>query len=680
MKRLLPLMLALVLVISVIVPAYATGDGNFDGGGGGMGNGSKTNYWNPGMDGVRVSIVGVGSHSVVRNPIDLTNKVPAANVAHFGKVSKLSYNAGRGLSVSVSGYSYRNPSQSLPKIISTGSSKASIAAIRSYFTDEQVIRSIAGYAGMDFDTLIGGDYKLVVEPLAYLCYNGQQFAMTATEAALYDQIVNGDLRKKLGTLTHKNLPLAIFLEEADLGYTAWSGSRTEKASNGDIISSLGIGIVRFNEVTTPPEINDFDYEYRVNTEVITSVEVRGGQSDPDNPVSVRFNIQGRTYTVSNVYYPDGDSQLAWVRWRTPAEPCVITISVSVYGGGSAQGTITCNIVDLDGNDPPNPLADDRNNGFRLASVPKKEQVTSASWGIWSPWWQENWEWVENWQKCWHTDRWTDADGKTHTDRWYHWVDNGWWEDHGWWEFDYNGYSASLAGSMKITPDEKSPTATASTLKSGYGVQEKVTAKVTTNQSAAVTAAQNAVTYFPEFGYENYWRLLEAEISGRSTTFQFKANPYSTYNRRTHFTPIWYPDGSYTPKMKLSESVEKMTIPCLKKVWRIYDEDGKAQADLITMADEVVDTKNGITLFDPIETWKECTYVNSTARCISTPIYENGKRVYTSPNLADIRKFCKAQVGTLWDEVKRFENPHRYYVDLSKNLWDTRSELLKKLSK
>ena len=90
------------------------------------------------------------------------------------------------------------------------------------------------------------------------------------------------------------------------------------------------------------------------------------------------------------------------------------------------------------------------------------------------------------------------------------------------------------------------TATASALKSGYGVQEKVTAKVTTNQSAAVTAAQNAVTYFPEFGYENYWRLLEAEISGRSTTFQFKANPYSTYNRRTHFTPIWYPDGSYTP--------------------------------------------------------------------------------------------------------------------------------------
>ena len=140
------------------------------------------------------------------------------------------------------------------------------------------------------------------------------------------------------------------------------------------------------------------------------------------------------------------------------------------------------------------------------------------------------------------------------------------------------------------------------------------------------------------------------------------------------------DSFGTPKMKLSESAEKMTIPCLKKVWRIYDEDGKAMADLITMADEQVETLHGITLFDPIETWKECTYVNCTARCLSTPIYENGKRVYNSPSLDDIKKFCKAQVGTLWDEVKRFENPHRYYVDLSQKLWDTRSTLLKKLSK
>ena len=545
MKRLLPLLLALVLVITAIVPAYATGDGNFDGGGGSMGDGTKTNYWNPGMDGVRVSVIHADSQAVTGAVFDLTNKVPSTGLAHFGKVSKLSYNTGKSIAPKAGNYTYINPSQSLPKIISTGSSKASIAAIRSYFTDEQVIRAIAGYVGIDFDLLISGDYRIVVEPLAYLCYNGQQFAMTATEAALYDQVVNGDLRKKLGTLTHKNLPLAIFLEEADLGYAAWSGSRTEKASNGDIISSLGIGIVRFNEVTTPPEINDFDYEYRVNTEVITSVEVRGGQSDPDNPVSVRFNIQGRTYTVSNVYYPDGDSQLAWVRWRTPIEPCVITISVSVSGGGTAQSTITCNIVDLDGNDPPNPLADDRNDAFRLSSIPEKEQVTSASWGIWSPWWQENWEWVENWQKCWHTDRWTDADGKTHTDRWYHWVDNGWWEDHGWWEFDLDRYSASLSATMRITPDNKNPTAGSRSMKSGYGVNQLVTADVSSTQSSATTPAQNAVSYFSEFNYEMFWRLLEQMGGGYNTRFEFQKNEYSTYRGRTHFTPIWYPNGSYT---------------------------------------------------------------------------------------------------------------------------------------
>lgn len=546
MKRILALVLSIVLMLGIAVPAYATGDGNIDGGGGGMGNGTSSNYWNPGMDGVRISIVNVNTHAVVTTPVDLTNKTPASGIIHFGKVSKLSYNAGRSLSPVVGNYTYRNPGQSLPRIISSGSYPASIDAIRSYFTDEQVIRSIAGYVGMSFDILIGGDYKIVIEPIAYFVYGGAHYAMTATEAALYDRVVNGGLRSKMTSLTHKNLPLAIFLEEADLGYPAWSGSTNSTVSNDQIISSLGIGIVRFNAETEEPEENEFDYEYRVDTDVITAVEVSGGQSDPDSPVSVQFIIEGRTYTVSNVYYPDGDSQLAWVKWHTPDEPCVCTIRVRVLGGGSAQSTITANIVDLDGNDPPNPLADDRNDSFRPSPVPFNAENTSAFWGIWSPWWQENWVWVENWQKCWHTDRWTDSNGVVHRDRWYHWVDNGWWEDQGWWEFDYNSYSASLSAAMDITPDSLSPSATATTLKSGYGIQERVTARVTTTQSSAVTAAQNAVTYFPEFGYEGFWRLLKPSISGKRSTFTFKENLYSTYDRPTHFTPIWYPDGSYTP--------------------------------------------------------------------------------------------------------------------------------------
>lgn len=118
--------------------------------------------------------------------------------------------------------------------------------------------------------------------------------------------------------------------------------------------------------------------------------------------------------------------------------------------------------------------------------------------------------------------------------------------YGWWEFDLDRYSASLSASMSIMPDSKSPTARGKTLKSGYGINEKVTTHVSTNQSSAVTAAQNAITYFPEFQYQSFWRLLDRMGSGFNMTHEFKENRYSTYKRRTHFLPIWYPDGSYTP--------------------------------------------------------------------------------------------------------------------------------------
>ena len=544
-------MLCFVMLLGTAVPAFATGDPNIDTGGGGLGNGSEGNIWY-GDSGVRVTIVNAESRSSVSSSVDYI-KPPEyvlawnkTNIYHFGKVCKLKYNAGASLSPVRGNYNYIIPSQTLPKIIATNSGTGSIAAIKSYFCDEQILRAICSDIGFEYDELISGDYKLIIEPLAAYLYNGVPLVTTATEAALYDQQVNGGLRSWMGSLTHKNLPLAIFLETSDLGYPAWSGNTSQKVSDADIISSLGIGIVRFTDAPDPYVPNEFDYEYRVDTDVITSVEVSGGQSDPDNPTTVQFVIEGTTYSVSNVFYPDGDSQLVWVKWHTPDEPCVITIRVSTSGTGWVQSTVNCNIIDLDGNDPPNPIATDRNNAYTASPTSTNAEAASASWGIWSPRWHENWEWVAVWVKCWHTDHWTDADGKSHSDSWYHWVDNGYWEDHGWWDFDWNGYSASLSATMSIVPDDKSPTATSNTLKSGYGVQESVSANVYTNQSSAVTAAQNAVTYFPEFAYETYWRLLDPTISGRTSFFQFRQNPYSTYNRRTHFTPIWFPDGAYTP--------------------------------------------------------------------------------------------------------------------------------------
>ena len=99
--------------------------------------------------------------------------------------------------------------------------------------------------------------------------------------------------------------------------------------------------------------------------------------------------------------------------------------------------------------------------------------------------------------------------------------------------------------MRITNDSKNPTASGSVFKSGYGINQLVNASVSSNQSSAITYPQNAVSYFPEFRYETYWRLLERISSGSNVRFGFQKNNYSTYKNRTHFSPIWMPDGAYT---------------------------------------------------------------------------------------------------------------------------------------
>lgn len=531
MKRFLALFLSLLLSVLLITPALAVGEGNLNDGGGTLGGGTGTDFWNPGMDGVRVTIVSANDHSVAAVPVDLTNQTPPASLIHFGKVCKVSYNSGTTLTPYVGSYSYKNPAQALPRIIySKTYGKASIAEIKSYFTDEQVIRSVCALTGFDYDRLVGkSDFRLVIEPIAYFTYRGSQYAMTATEAALYDRAVNGDLRAHLCSLSHKNLPLAIFLERADLGYPAWTGSTSAVASDADIVSALGIGIVRFSELTQEPEIAVYDYEYRVNTEVVTAVTVSGGQSDPDRPVSVEFVIAGRTFTVSNVYYPEGDSQLAWVRWTTPAAPCAMTITVRAIGGGTvSDARIRVNVVDLSGSDPPNPTANDRNNSFTLSPLPVNPETASLTWGVWSPWWHAYWVWIST------------GEG------------SGYWVDCGWWEFDYNGYAASLTASMSLTPDTNCPTAGGDTMKSGYGTNERVAARVSTTQSAAVTEAQTAVSYFPEFGYTGFWRLLRQTRSGYRAEFAFAPNRYSTYNSPAHFTPVWYRDGEYRVYTRLMD--------------------------------------------------------------------------------------------------------------------------------
>ncbi len=144
------------------------------------------------------------------------------------------------------------------------------------------------------------------------------------------------------------------------------------------------------------------------------------------------------------------------------------------------------------------------------------------------------------------------------------------------------------------------------------------------------------------------------------------------------TAVENEQGEIIPKIKCSENVEKITIPHFKKVYRLYNKDnGKAIADYMTVYDEVVDENEPMMLFDPYATWKTKNVCNYQARELLVPVFLKGKRVYESPALKDIQTYCKQQVDTLWDEIKRFDNPQTYYVDLSQKLWDIQQELLRK---
>ncbi len=136
------------------------------------------------------------------------------------------------------------------------------------------------------------------------------------------------------------------------------------------------------------------------------------------------------------------------------------------------------------------------------------------------------------------------------------------------------------------------------------------------------------------------------------------------------------DGTIIPKIKISENTAKITNPHFKKVYRLFDRDtGKALADQICVWDEEIDDTQPLTIFDPLAVWKTKKLTNFVAKELLKPIFKEGKLVYQKPGLMEIRSYCAAQIDLLWDEVKRFQNPHNYYVDLSEKLWLVKRELL-----
>lgn len=136
------------------------------------------------------------------------------------------------------------------------------------------------------------------------------------------------------------------------------------------------------------------------------------------------------------------------------------------------------------------------------------------------------------------------------------------------------------------------------------------------------------------------------------------------------------DEKIIPKIKISENVEKITIPGFKQVHRLYDNTtGKAIADVVTLHHEEIDNSKPYEIFHPLYTWKRKTITNFYSRPLLVKLFDKGKCVYDSPNIEEIKQYCSEQIDTLWEEVLRFERPHKYFVDLSKPLWDIKHMLL-----
>lgn len=136
------------------------------------------------------------------------------------------------------------------------------------------------------------------------------------------------------------------------------------------------------------------------------------------------------------------------------------------------------------------------------------------------------------------------------------------------------------------------------------------------------------------------------------------------------------DGKIIPKIKISENIEKITNPGFKNLYRLYDRStNKAEADLLTLHDEVIDDTKPLEIFHPIHTWKRKTLTNFYSEKLLVKIFENGNLIYEKPSLDEIKEFCHKEVESLWDEVKRFEYPHTYITDLSLDLWTIRDTML-----
>lgn len=600
-KKILSIFLFFTLLFSISISAFTDGSDNADTGSGSTGNKvDGKGFYRSGEWMYKVSVyVGLsdkvdtrtslssGYKMIGKSPIFVkpSNFVLPDGVI-FGKSSKVNYIKGAGLE--------SNPN---PKIVTDNpppppiTNGGTIGSVKSYFGDTgTLIRLIDAFAQqkgttreglvMDIEFTIDGKkgkqspkdilpikddkgryqnkvpWVIIYEPvtIAHLKDGKTKLAFTATEYAIAQQIGAFDFfysssqAQYIAGMTHANLPNSIVLERDWFGYKRYPPLPPKKKWDNDrIIQGGGWGMRwlapnsrNIEEPIEPPNIDNEDGDYRVDTDVITSFRVKNYSEEiwekitPSSPASVTFRVDGKVVGKQYIVLPLRGSQLTWIKWHTPKEPKTVTVTATISGGNKARfeenrsKTISkeIKVVDLNENVPPDPRAMDyetgkaieKPRGWKVPKLPRTAKNTSASWGEWSATWIPP----------------RDED------------------DEGYWKYTWNSYYVDLDVDYRIKPDEKVPTAKQYfqrwEMKSGYGLNIEADGKVRSNASSHdYTFAQTMVNYFPEFNYENYWRLSERTKKGWNSKFQLQKNKYSPNEQRVHYTPLWFPDNEkYTP--------------------------------------------------------------------------------------------------------------------------------------
>lgn len=599
------------MTASAVITMATTGSNNAGQGGsfkpGSTGSkGTSTHYAND--YGVRFSLVNVSDATngkIIGHSVDFYNidkgELSKKNVIHsINGGTKLQYIRGRlkfalndrNYVDSQGGHAYHY--DKIWKVY--GSGAASKKAKKDWILNKKHAKKLMKCLGVTKEQFKDKNNRLVIEPVCYFFMEGRYYGLTPTEIGLFDYQLskggkmdgfesNRSIRSHQGGWTHHVVPISNYLQKSKWGIDAPTGSLIRSGvryTDAQMINTMGIGYFHFLGKKDKPKIVDigtYDYIYRCDTDVFTSVELTlSSEANPDSPLNVDFVIPGiGTITAGNIYCPKGYKQLVWVKWHTPKEPTDMIIFVGGNKGAGAE--IKVRVEEKTPWEPHNPVADDTRpldlDEFQMnadISKSKYAKITEKKKTVWSRWeiveYQPQGDFKE-WKEIRHYNT------STYEDIW---------DEDPYWSFGEHEYATSTApdGSsvtyvvngrtptspryyeaklkkleMKVHPaktcEKQNPDK--SIIKSGYGIEADITSEIYSNESSNVTGFQTSKYLFPEFNYKKYWRLGDKTEENRAnkninSKIQLPKNLYSYTgyfgytDGRYHFLPIWYPDGNY----------------------------------------------------------------------------------------------------------------------------------------